>query len=114
MIVDAQFRNDPMWRRVTETQAHEADAEPISNGLPREPSEHLMLETLMFAWQSARQDRTVALMAFAMSSSVAETIAGLSPRQIRMIANRDQPFRSVSLGQQPRVLAGPPYSRPGG
>ncbi|HWS63297.1 MAG TPA: flagellar transcriptional regulator FlhD [Steroidobacteraceae bacterium] len=48
-----------------------------------------MLETLMFAWQTARQDRTVALMAFAMSSSVAETIAGLSPRQLRMIANRD-------------------------
>ena len=48
-----------------------------------------MLEALMFAWQTARQDRTVALMAFAMSSSVAEIIAGLTPRQIRTIATRE-------------------------
>jgi len=89
VIADAQFRNGTRWRRVTQSQPHEAEVDAISNGLPKEPSEHLMLETLMFAWQTARQDRTVALMAFAMSSSVAEIIAGLTPRQIRTIATRE-------------------------
>src|ERR1700722_11709293 len=89
VIADAQFRNATWWRRVTQGQPHEAQVDAISNGLPKEPSEHLMLEVLMFAWQTARQDKAVALMAFAMSSPVAEIIAELTPRQIRTIAARE-------------------------
>jgi hypothetical protein len=95
VMTDAQFRDTSRWRRVTQIQAHETEVDAIPNGLPRGSSEELMLEVLMFAWQAARQDRTVALMAFAMSSSVAEIIAGLTPRQIRTIATRENHFVQI-------------------
>lgn len=48
-----------------------------------------MHETAMFAWQTARWDRTAAQMFLGMSSSVTDVIAALTPQQIRIIAARE-------------------------
>jgi hypothetical protein len=90
VMVDAQFKNEPWWGQVAQSKAHAIEAtEPMSNGLPREASEHLMHETMMFAWQMVRWDRTVALLSFSMLPSVAEIIAGLSPQQLRALSSQD-------------------------
>jgi hypothetical protein len=91
-IVEARFQDEPWWRHV----AASGDTNPAldegccssTNCLPKEASEQLMHETLMFAWQTVRWDRTVSLVSFGMSPSVADVIAALTPRQIRMISTR--------------------------
>lgn len=89
VITDAHFREEVWWRRVIEARADETESEAESNGLPREASEHLMHETTMLAWQTARWDHTVAQMSLAMSSSVAAIISALTPQQIRVICARE-------------------------
>lgn len=89
MIVDAQFKSEAWWQRVAESRAADTEAEESFNGFPHEASEHLMHETIIFAWQTARWDRTVAQMSLGMSPPVAELIAALTPRQIRAIAARE-------------------------
>lgn len=59
------------------------------NGLLKAVSEALMLEVLMFAWQLAKSDKRAAMMSLGMSSSVAATIAALTPQAIRDIALRE-------------------------
>ncbi|MGH8240084.1 MAG: hypothetical protein ACREXP_24145, partial [Steroidobacteraceae bacterium] len=102
VIVDAKFKDAAWWRRVAESRTHEARAEEPSNGLPREASEHLMHETAMFAWQTARWDRTVAQMSLAMSPSVADVIAALTPQQVRAIAARESQCIRVRWADAPR------------
>jgi hypothetical protein len=89
VITDAHFRDEMWWRRVMEVRANEAEPDAHLNGLPREASEHLMHETTMLAWQTARWDHTVAQMSLAMSSSVAMIISALTPQQIRVISARE-------------------------
>lgn len=88
VIVDAQFKNDEWWRRVAQPSGKDADAAAMWNGLPSGVSEELMHETLMFGWQIVGSNRIIALTSFAMSPSVAEMIAALTPKSIREIAVR--------------------------
>lgn len=48
-----------------------------------------MHETIMFAWQTARWDRTAAQISLGTSPSVTDVIAALTPQQIRVIATRE-------------------------
>lgn len=102
VIVDAQFKNEEWWRRAAESDARESEAEESLNGLPREASEHLMHELTIFAWQTARWDRTVAQMSLGMSPPVVELIAALTPQQVRAIATRDSQGMRVRWADDPR------------
>lgn len=90
VVSDAQFMNATWWSRVTGGQSGDDGPNELLNGLPLETSEHLMHETTMFAWQTARWDRTVAQMSLAMSPSVVAIVAGLTPQQIRAISTREK------------------------
>ncbi|MGH8251919.1 MAG: hypothetical protein ACREVI_14710 [Steroidobacteraceae bacterium] len=88
VILDLHFAEETWWRRVIDAPApamHEPDS---TNWLPPELSEHLVQETLMFAWQMARSDRTAAQVSFAMRAPVAAMIGELTPSQVRDIASR--------------------------
>lgn len=82
-IVDAQFGNEASWQQLVQDRAGFA---VHATGLPGDVRHELMHETLMFAWQIARWDREVALMAFGMRPAVADLILALTPRQLRTIA----------------------------
>ena len=56
------------------------------NGIPPKLFEDLLLETLLFARQAAREDISVAKAMFAMVPSVAMAIASLTLPQVRTIA----------------------------
>lgn len=103
VIMDAHFKEEAWWRRVAAVQPHEAETEGPSNGLPHGASEHLMHETTMFAWQTARWDRTVAQMSLGMSLSVAEVVAALTPQQIRALATRESQGIQVRWADDPRL-----------
>jgi len=88
VIVDLYFADEAWWQRAIAAPAstlHEPDS---TNWLPSELSERLVQETLMFAWQMARSDRTAAQVSFAMRSTVAAMIGQLTPGQVRVIALR--------------------------
>jgi hypothetical protein len=88
VIVDLYFADEAWWQRAIAAPAA-ALHEPVSrNWLPSELSERLVQETLMFAWQMARSDRTAAQVSFAMRSTVAAMIGQLTPGQVRAIASR--------------------------
>lgn len=89
VVTDARFRDEMWWRQMMEVRVDDAEPDARSNGLPREASEHLMHETTMLAWQTARWDHTVAQMSLVMSSSVVAIISALTPQQIRTIAARE-------------------------
>jgi hypothetical protein len=90
IVVDAKFSDDEWWRHAAQSRARAVGAEAPSNGLPHEASEQLMHEVTMFAWQTARWDRTVAQLSLGMTPSVAEIIAALTPQQVREIAAREE------------------------
>lgn len=102
VIVDAHFKEQAWWRKITADGPHEAESEEPTSGLPREASEHLMHETTIFAWQTARWDKTVAQMSLGMSLSVADVIAALTPQQIRAIAARERQGVQVRWADDPR------------
>ena len=90
VILDLHFADEAWWRSAIDESTsamhvHEPDS---TNRLPRELSERLAHETLMFAWQMARTDRTATQVLFAMRASVAEMIGALTPGQVRDIAVR--------------------------
>lgn len=88
VILDLHFAKETWWRRVIDAPAT-AMYEPASRiWLPPELSERLVQETLMFAWQMARSDRTAAQVSFAMRPAVAAMIGELTPGQVRGIASR--------------------------
>lgn len=89
VIVDAHFVNAAWWQRASQINPQERAAGGLTNGLPPEASEHLMHETTIFAWQTARWDRTVAQLSLGMSPSVIEVISALAPQQIRIIATHE-------------------------
>jgi hypothetical protein len=86
LIVDAHFREEAWWRRVAEEMTRTVSHDGECNDLPRELAEQLMHETTMFAWQTARWDRTVARLSLGMTSGVVAIVAALTPQQIRIIA----------------------------
>jgi hypothetical protein len=84
VIVDLRFRDAAWWRLVAclEARMHRQAA----GAAPATRWEWFALETLMFGWQVAREDQSVASMLFAMSPPVAECIAALTMQQVRMLA----------------------------
>lgn len=88
VILDLHFADETWWQRAIDAPASTLHEPESKNWLPPELSERLVQETLMFAWQMARSDRTAAQVSFAMRSTVAAMIGQLTPGQVRTIASR--------------------------
>ena len=88
VIVDLYFADVAWWQRAIAAPASTSHEPDFTTWLPCELSERLVQETLMFAWQMARSDRTAAQVSFAMQSTVAAMIGQLTPGQVRAIASR--------------------------
>jgi hypothetical protein len=89
VMLDVRFKNTAWWMQIAQGRTHEPAAESCTGGLSPEASEPLTQEIVMFAWQTARWDETVAELSFGMSSAVARVIATLTPQKIRAIALRE-------------------------
>ncbi len=83
VLVDVRFRDEQWWRALGKVPS---PIELRGEGLPADRCQDLLLETLMFAWQVAREDSHVAQMIFAMTRPVARVIAGLPIREMRTLA----------------------------
>jgi hypothetical protein len=83
VIVDVRFTDELWWRALGKSPASVSIA---GHPLPRERCAELLLETLMFAWQAAREDSRIAQMIFAMTRPVARIIATLAMREISALA----------------------------
>lgn len=86
LVLDAHFREEAWWRRAAEQMTRAVPQGGEGNDLPHELAEQLMHETTMFAWQTARWDKTVAQLSLGMTSGVVAIVATLTPQQIRVIA----------------------------
>jgi hypothetical protein len=88
VILDVHFTNEKWWRWVSEPRdASAEDRAPSSQRWPARVAGELMQETLIFAWHTAKWDRRVARLSLGMSPTVAESIAGLTPRQLATISS---------------------------
>jgi hypothetical protein len=85
-ILDLRFADETWWLRAINAPASTPNEPDSANSLPPELSERLVQETLMFAWQMARSDRTAAQVSFGMRPAVAVIIGELAPGQVRDIA----------------------------
>jgi len=101
VLVDARFMDAAWWRKMSGIDVHQHGAGEDSNGLPVDSSAELMQETMMFAWQTARWDRSTAQLLLGMSSGVANVIAALTPQQVRTIAAREPHAVRVRWGDDP-------------
>lgn len=101
VLVDAHFMDADWWRSVSVIDLHQRGARSDPNGLPEDSSAELMQETLMFAWQTARWDRLTAQFLLGMSFHVANIIAGLTPQQVRTIAEREPHAVRIRWGDDP-------------
>ncbi len=95
VIVDVRFKDDDWWQTLGGERPEVLANSAASNGIPPKRCEYLLLETLMFAWQAAREDRHVAQVVFAMTPSVAGRIATLAMQQIRTLAVESTPFLRI-------------------
>jgi hypothetical protein len=101
VIVDVRFRDDGWWRRGENIQG-------VAHGLAadeslREPRQSLLLETLMFAWQVAREDSRVAQILFAMTQTVARVISSLAMQDIRTLPTHQSSSLRVRWDSDARV-----------
>lgn len=101
VIVDLRFGDIPWWRMAATNGAHARSH--INGTAPARRWEWLALETLMFAWQVAREDRAVASMLFAMPPSVAECIAALTMQQVRTLAVESAKSLRLRWDNHPRL-----------
>lgn len=86
VIVDVRFRDEVWWRGRGKMQDQGVAERPAAAEVLRESRESLLLETLMFAWQVAREDTRVAQILFAMTQPVARLISSLAMQEIRTVA----------------------------
>jgi hypothetical protein len=86
VIVDLRFKDAEAWQRAAEGHLMSATDCTLRNDTLAKPFEDLVLETLLFARQAAREDMSVAKAMFAMTSRVAGLIASLTLSQVRTIA----------------------------
>ena len=75
----------------------------VNGAAPTARWDWLALETLMFGWQVAREDRSVASMIFAMPPSVADCIAALTTRQVRTLAIESAKSLRLRWDNHPRL-----------
>jgi len=104
-LVDIRFHDQAWWctpdRRGTAGRVLQA-----ASAMPASRIECLALETLMFAWQVARDDCLVAEMLFAMSRPVAQCIAALTMQQVRAAAIDGARFLRVRWDTDSRFWRG--------
>jgi hypothetical protein len=100
VIVDLRFGDVAWWRMAAgngaQARGHSAEAMPATRW------DWLALETLMFGWQAAREDRAVASLLFAMPPSVADCIAALTMQQVRRLAVESAKCLRMRWDNQPR------------
>jgi hypothetical protein len=82
LVLDVHFNRETWWCEVIDGSG--ASAPP--QGWPASVSEHLMSETLVFAWHTAKSDWRVARLSLGMVPAVAELIAALTPQHLASIA----------------------------
>jgi len=101
VIVDMKFTDDAWWRMAAGNGARASN----HSGAAAPPMcwDWLALETLMFGWQVAREDRIVASMLFAMSLPVADCIAALSMQQVRTVAVTSAEHLRLRWDHHPRL-----------
>jgi hypothetical protein len=93
VIVDVRFRDEVWWRERGKAHDQVVAERLAADDFLRESRESLLLETLMFAWQVAREDTRVAQVLFAMTQPVARLVSSLAMQEIRTVAIE----RSTSL-----------------
>jgi hypothetical protein len=98
VIVDLHFNDARWWREMT--------GKPLINVTGSTLFSDLLLETLLFARQAAREDVGVAKTMFAMTSRVAELMASLTLAQVRAIAAGNSRELRVRWEQDPQVWRG--------
>jgi hypothetical protein len=86
VIVDLHFKDSEPWQLASDGHPMAAADSMLNSGFPSKLFEDLVLETLLFARQAAREDVNVAKAMFAMTSPVARLIASLTVSQVRAIA----------------------------
>ncbi|MEJ0098420.1 MAG: hypothetical protein WDO12_01190 [Pseudomonadota bacterium] len=86
-IIDMRFWDETWWRAVSREHSASITGAEVQSAVLGQ-FECLALETLMFAWQVAREDRHVAQLVLAMAPSVADLIASFTMHQIRITAIR--------------------------
>jgi hypothetical protein len=86
VIVDLRFKDAESWQRAADGHSMSATDFPLFSGVPPKLFEDLILETLLFARQTAREEGNVAKAMFAMTSPVARLIVSLTLPQIRTVA----------------------------
>lgn len=102
VIVDLRFGDERWWRSVSRQRANRHQEASGPNGMPSTRRECLALETLMFAWQAAREDLSVAQMVFAMVPAVADCIAALTTQQVRTTAVENTRFLRMRWDNEPK------------
>jgi hypothetical protein len=82
VILDVHFTRETWWREAIDGSG----ATARHHGWPASVSEHLMSETLVFAWYTAKWDWRVARLSLGMLPAVAELIAALTPQQLAIVS----------------------------
>lgn len=101
VIVDLRFGDVAWWGMAAGNGAHPRNH---SNRIaPAARWDELALETLMFGWQVAREDRIVASMLFAMPPPVVDCIAALTMGQVRALAVESTKHLRLRWDQHPRM-----------
>jgi hypothetical protein len=82
VILDVHFTRETWWREVIDGSG----APALPHVWPASVSEHLMSETLVFAWHTAKSDWRVARLSLGMMPAAAQLIAALTPQHLASIA----------------------------
>jgi hypothetical protein len=101
VIVDLRFQDAESWQRALQGHLMSPIDSPHYDGIPSKLFEDLLLETLLFARQAAREDISVAKVMFAMTPSVATAIASLTLPQVRTIAEGNTHLLRVRWDSNP-------------
>jgi hypothetical protein len=102
VIVDVRFQDEAWWRSRDQERPAAPRAHAASSAVPSTRYDYLALETLMFAWQVAREDGHVAQIVFAMTPAVADCIAALTMQQVRTIAIEGSRFLRIRWDDEPQ------------
>lgn len=101
VIVDLRFKDAESWQGAGNGHLMSTTDFPPYSDVPPKLFEDLILETLLFARQTAREDVNVAKAMFGMTSSVASLIGSLNLPQIRAIATGNTRLLRVRWDSDP-------------
>jgi hypothetical protein len=88
VILDVHFTDQAWWHSALTNPEGIGHGGSENTCWPREVSEQLMSETLVFAWHTAKWDRRVARLTFGMLPGVVEVVSALTPQQLAVIPAR--------------------------